>query len=114
MIDTPTPARSGTALAWIVYAFHFLVSGVLALFAITSVFMTDSCGSVADEPAVCNSSYFGAVLIGYWVALAALLVAVPILIVRAGARGRSAGLRASTGLALAVVLTVVFISLMVR
>lgn len=114
MIDTPSPTRSGTAFAWIVYAVQFLASAVLALLAITSVFMTDSCGSVDDEPAVCNTTYFGTVLIGYWIVLAALLVIVPFLIVRASRRGQSAGLRAFAGLVLAAVLTVAFVALMVR
>lgn len=114
MTDTSAPARSSTIVAWVVYAFQLLGSAVLALFAIFSVFMTDSCGSVADEPAVCNTSYFGTVLFGYWIALAALLVIVPIAIVRASRRGRSAGLRAVLGIVAAGALTVLFVVLMVR
>ena len=114
MTSTTAPERSGTALAWTQYALQFLVSAALAMLAITSVFMTDSCGSVDDEPAVCNTSYFGAVLVGYWIALAVLLMAVPIAIVRASRRGRSAGLRALGGIVLAGALTVAFVLLMTR
>ena len=115
MTDTRT-TRSGTTLAWILYVLQLLGSALLAVLAITSVFMTDSCGSVsaADEPAVCNTSYFGTVLFGYWIALAVLLVLVPIAIVRSSRRGRSATLRALGGLVLAGALTVLFVVLMVR
>ncbi|MET0928899.1 MAG: hypothetical protein ABWX74_05245, partial [Aeromicrobium sp.] len=63
---------------------------------------------------VCDTSYFGSVLFGYWIALAVLLVIVPIAIVRASRRGRSAGLRATLGIVLACALTVLFVVLMVR
>lgn len=114
MTATSTPQRSGTVLAWLLYAVQLLGSGVLALLAITSVFMTDSCGSVADEPAVCDTGYFGTVLLGYWVALFVLLVIVPVAIVRASRAGRAAGLRAFAGLVLAGGLTVLFVVLMTR
>ncbi|MBD8608436.1 hypothetical protein IFT73_16390 [Aeromicrobium sp. CFBP 8757] len=115
MTDTRT-SRSGTAVAWVLYVLQVLGSALLALFAITSVFMTDSCGSVsaADEPAVCNTSYFGTVLFGYWIALAVLLVLVPIVIVRSSRRGQAAWVRALGGLVLAGALTVLFVVLMVR
>ena len=113
MTDTHTP-RSGTTAAWILYVLQLLGSAALALLAITSVFMTDSCGSVADEPAVCDTTYFGSVLFGYWIALGVLLVVVPIAIVRASRRGRAAWARALTGIVLAGALTVGFVVLMVR
>ncbi|MCW2839891.1 MAG: hypothetical protein JWR55_1374 [Aeromicrobium sp.] len=106
--------RSSTALAWVIYVLQVLGSAVLALFAITSVFMTDSCGSVADEPAVCDTGYFGSVLFGYWIALGVLLVLVPIAIVRASRRGRAAWLRAVAGIVVAGALTVLFVVLMIR
>jgi hypothetical protein len=109
-------SRSSTTLAWIIYVLQLLGSALLALLAITSVFMTDSCGSVsaADEPAVCDTTYFGSVLVGYWIALAVLLVLVPIAIVRASRQGRAAWARALGGLVLAGALTVLFVVLMVR
>lgn len=115
MTDTRT-TRSGTAAAWVIYVLQLLGSAVLALLAITSVFMTDSCGSVsaADEPAVCDTTYFGSVLFGYWIALAVLLVVVPIAIVRASRRGQATWVRALGGLVLAGALTVLFVVLMVR
>jgi hypothetical protein len=116
MTDTRTPRRSGTTLAWIVYVVQLLGSALLAVLAITSVFMTDSCGSVpaADEPAVCDGNYLGGVLFGYGFVLAVLLVLVPIAIVRASRRGRSAAARAVVGLLLAGALTVLFVVLIVR
>ena len=113
MNDTPT-TRSSTAAAWIIYVLQLLVSVALALLAITSVFMTDSCGSVSDEPAVCDTDYFGAVLFGYWIALAVLLMVVPIAIVRASRRGRSAWLRGLSGIVVTAALTIGFVMLMVR
>lgn len=115
MTDVRT-SRSSTAVAWVLYALQLLASALLALLAITSVFMTDSCGSVsaADEPAVCDTTYFGAVLFGYWIALAVLLVVVPVAIVRASRRGHATWLRALAGLVLAGALTVLFVVLMVR
>ena len=113
MTETHT-ARSGTTAAWILYVLQLLGSAVLALLAITSVFMTDSCGSVQDEPAVCDTTYFGSVLFGYWIALAVLLVIVPIAIVRASRGGRPPGLRPRAGLVVAGGLTVAVVALMVR
>lgn len=115
MTDTRT-TRSGTAAAWVIYVLQLLGSAVLALLAVTSVFMTDSCGSVsaADEPAVCDTTYFGSVLFGYWIALAVLLVLVPVAIVRASRRGQLTWVRALGGLVLAAALTVLFVVLMVR
>jgi hypothetical protein len=113
-MTTTRPGRTGTALSWVVYAAQGLASAVLALLAITSVFMTDSCGSVADEPAVCNTGYFGTVLLGYWVGLAVLLVLVPIGIVRASRRGRSAAPRALAGIVAAAAMTGLFVVLMTR
>lgn len=113
-MTTLSTARSSTAFAWVIYVVQLLGSAVLALFAITSVFMTDSCGSVADEPAVCDTNYFGAVLFGYWIALAVLLVLVPIAIIRSSRRGQAAWLRAVGGLVVTAALTVAFVMLMVR
>lgn len=113
-MTTTQTTRSSTALAWVLYVLQLLGSAVLALLAITSVFMTDSCGSVADEPAVCDTNYFGAVLFGYWIALAVLLVLVPIAIIRASRRGQATWLRAIGGLVVTAALTVAFVMLMVR
>lgn len=118
MTDHPTTrratGRSSTTAAWILYVLQLLGSAVLALLAITSVFMTDSCGSVDDDAAVCNTAYFGSVLFGYWIALAALLVIVPIAIVMASRHGQAAWLRALAGIVTAALLTVVFVALMIR
>lgn len=113
-MTTTSTARSSTVLAWIIYVVQALGSAVLALLAVTSVFMTDSCGSVADEPAVCNTTYFGSVLFGYWIALALLLVLVPIAIVRSSRRGQATWVRAIGGIVVAAALTVAFVMLMIR
>ena len=50
--------------------------------------MTDSCGSVAREPAVCNSGYFATFFFGYACILVVAVVATPVAIIVAGRRGR--------------------------
>ncbi len=114
MTDTTSSARSGSVLAWLVYVVQLLTSAALALLAITSVFMTDSCGSTTNDAAVCDTGYFGAVLFGYWAALAVLLVVVPFAIVRASRRGRPTWPRALAGLLATATLTVAFVMLMLR
>jgi hypothetical protein len=71
----------------VLYALQLAGEAALGMLWLTSVMMTDSCGSVADEPAVCNAAYF----VTWWFAYAALLVlaalVTPIAIVVAGKRG---------------------------
>ena len=110
-----TPARkSNTTFAWLVYVVQLLGTAVLAVFGLTSVFMTDSCGSVEVDKAVCNGNYLAWVLFSYWGALLILAIVVPILIVKASRHGKSAGLRAMAGLILVGALTVLFVTLVVR
>jgi hypothetical protein len=52
-----------------------------------SVMMTDSCGSVIDEPLVCNGAYFATWFFAYAAALVVGLLATPIAIVVAGRKG---------------------------
>ena len=113
-MTTTSTERSGTAGAWVLYVLQLLGSAVLALLAITSVFMTDSCGSVDDEPLVCNTGYFGAVLFGYWIGLAVLLVVVPIAIVRASRRGKATWPWPLSAIVIAAAGTVLFVFLMVQ
>ncbi|MET0467852.1 MAG: hypothetical protein ABWZ87_03860 [Aeromicrobium sp.] len=113
MTDTRA-TRSSTTVAWIVYCVQIVLSSGMAFLGLLSVFLTDSCGSVADEPAVCDTTYFSTVLFGYWILLLLLLVLVPFAIVHAARRGQSAGRRASLGLGLAVVVCFVFLALMTR
>ncbi len=69
------------------YALQLAGELVLVLLWMTSVMMIDSCGSVADEPAVCNSAYFVTWWFAYAAILAAAVVFTPIAILVAGRRG---------------------------
>ena len=110
----PATQRSSNVAAWLLYGLQLLGDLVLALFAVTSVFMTDSCGSVADEPAVCDAGYFGVVLLSYWAILAVLVVSVPIVIVVAGRRGRSAWAWPLAAIVVSAIMTVLFVMLKSR
>lgn len=101
-------------VAWSLYAIQLLSEVLLALFALTSVFMTDSCGSVEDEPAVCDSGYFATVLLGYWAILALAAVAVPIVLVVCTRKERLLWPWALGSLVLLGGLTVAFVMLMTR
>ena len=53
-----------------------------------SVMMTDSCGSVIDEPRVCDGTYFATWFFAYAAILVFTLLATPIAIIVAGRKGR--------------------------
>ena len=101
-------------VAWTLYVIQLLVEAVLAVFALFSVFMTDSCGSVADEPAVCDTNYFGAVLFSYWAILAVAVFAVPVILVICIKRGKLLWPWALGALVVLAVLTALFVALMTR
>ena len=113
MTDLRVP-RSPTALAWTVYCVQMVLSLGMAVVGLIPVVFSDSCGSVADEPAVCDATYAGTVLIVYWAVLALLLVLVPFAIVRASRRGQSAARRAFLGLALSAIVYFAFLGLLTR
>jgi hypothetical protein len=59
MRDEPGGTRStDVVVAWLLYALQLAGELVLTPLWLMSVMMTDSCGSVADEPSVCNPAYF--------------------------------------------------------
>jgi hypothetical protein len=68
----PRLTRTPTALAWAVYCVQMVLSGGMALVGLIPIVFSDSCGSVSDEPAVCDTTYAGTVLITYWIVLALL------------------------------------------
>lgn len=105
---------SDRVVAWLLYVVQLLIEAVLALLALTSVFMTDSCGTNADDPAVCNMAYFGTVFFGYWVILAVAAIGVPILLVVRTRQGRLLWPWAFGSLVTLAGLTVVFVMLMTR
>jgi len=98
-------------LGWVLLV---AVGGVLGILSITSVMITGGCGINEDDPWVCNIAYFSTVLIGYWVALAAIAVASLAAIVRARRAGRLSWWRPIAGLAVVAAATGVFVLLMTR
>lgn len=99
--ETPTPDRKASAIdtgfAWVLYLFQVGASVIFAVFALMGVMATDSCGTGDTDPWFCDGNSLGALIIGFWIVDALLLVLVPILILRARARGRLQWLRALGG-----------------
>ncbi|MDR7085576.1 magnesium-transporting ATPase (P-type) [Aeromicrobium panaciterrae] len=114
MSQPVAPQRSSQLVAWLLYVPQLLLDLVLGVFGIFSVFATDSCGSVEDEPAVCNGDYFSTVLFSFWFALLGLIVVVPILIFVSARRGGRPWVWPLLGGFLSIVLVVVFFALMTR
>ncbi|RYJ00183.1 MAG: hypothetical protein EON52_24220 [Actinomycetales bacterium] len=108
------PRPVDRTVSWSLYVVQLLASVLLGLLAVTSIFMTDSCGSVDDEPAVCNIGYFGSTLFGYWFVLVVLAVVVPLAVVRTTHSGRASWPWALLGLAATAAATVLFVVLMTR
>ncbi|WP_235503610.1 DUF6264 family protein [Aeromicrobium sp. Root344] len=104
------------ALSWVLFVLQLLGTLVLGLVSIFAVFATDSCGSNASStvPAVCDSDYFGSVLIGYWIALLVLVIATLVAMVVATARATIVWPWTVGGIVLTVVATIVFFVLMGR
>jgi hypothetical protein len=117
----PRPASNAgrtvdRTLSWILFVLQVLGTLVLAIVSIFTIFTTDSCGSrtSATAPAVCDSDYFGAVLIGYWISLVVLVVATLIAIIVATARAAAVWPWAIGGVVLTFVATIVFFVLITR
>lgn len=108
------PRPVDRTVSWSLYVVQLLASVLLGLLAVTSVFMTDSCGSVDDEPAVCNMGYFFPTLGGYWVVLLVMAVLVPTAIALATHRGRASWPWAVLGIVATAATTVLFVFLMTR
>lgn len=108
------PRPVDRTVSWSLYVVQLLASVVLGFLAITSVFMTDSCGSVDDEALVCNMGYFGSTLFGYWGTLVVLVVLVPVAIVLRIRRGQASWPWALLGIVATVAATVLFVFLMTR
>ena len=84
------PARSPKAdlvTAWVLYVLQLAGEALLGGFWLMSVMMTDSCGSVADEPRVCDSGYFATWFFAFAAILAGTAIATPLAIIVAGKRG---------------------------
>jgi len=87
--NTAESARTAdVVIAWLLYAAQLAGQAFLGVFWLMSVMMTDSCGSVADEPSVCNGNYFATFFVAYAGILALAVVATPIAIIVAGRRGK--------------------------
>jgi hypothetical protein len=87
--NTAESARTGdVVVAWLLYAAQVAGQSFLGVFWLMSVMMTDSCGSVIDEPKVCDGDYFATWFFAYAVVLVIAVIATPIAIIVAGRRGK--------------------------
>lgn len=75
-------------VAWLLYAMQLAGQAFLSVFWLMSVMMTDSCGSVIDEPKVCDGNYFATWFFAYAAVLVIAVLATPIAIIVAGRMGR--------------------------
>ena len=101
-------------LSWILYVVQVLVTLLVGFISIFAVFATDSCGTGATDAKVCDSDYFASVLVGYWIALVALLVCTLIALIVATAARRLLWPWAVGGLIVTGAATVAFLVLMSR
>jgi len=79
---------SDVVVSWVLYGLQLAGEALLAPFWLMSVMMTDSCGSVADEPAVCDGNYFATFFVAFACLLVVAFVATPLAIIVAGRKGR--------------------------
>jgi hypothetical protein len=87
--NEPGGTRTADAVvAWLLFALQVGGELFLGMFWVMSVMMTDSCGSVVDEPRVCDGEYFATWFFAYAAVLVAGLLVTPIAIVVAGRRGK--------------------------
>lgn len=85
----PNGSRTAdTVVAWVLYALQLAGQAFLGMFWVMSVMMTDSCGSVIDEPRVCAGEYFATWFFAYAAVLVLAVLATPIAIIVAGRKGR--------------------------
>ena len=101
-------------LSWVLYAIHVAASGVVVLISLFSIFLTDSCGSTDNDASVCDTDYFGSVLVGFWITVAALAIMVPIALIVAGVRRKPSWPWAVGGFGILVLATILFFALVTR
>jgi hypothetical protein len=110
-----TETREGTpgkATAWVLYVFQLLLEALLFLFSAFSVMATDPCGTGVDEPRICSGYYFATAFYGYWAVLLVAAVAVPVMIARAGRRGRRPWVWPVAAMVGLLVATVVYVAVL--
>ncbi|MEO6604400.1 MAG: hypothetical protein ABIN55_02180 [Aeromicrobium sp.] len=117
----PQPSGNGgntadVVLSWVLFVGQIFGTIALGLIAIFSIFVTDSCGSNASDtvPSVCDSDYFGSVLVGYWITLLVLLVATLIGLIVATSRKKPAWPWPVGGCVITGIATIIFFTLMSR
>lgn len=85
--QTRASRTADIVVAWLLYALQLAGEALLVLFWLTSVMMTDSCGSVPDGLRVCDGDYFATWFFAYAAVLLLAAVATPIALIIAGRRG---------------------------
>lgn len=101
-------------VSWLLYAVLLLGEAVLALLALTSVMMTDSCGSTTQDAAVCNVSYFAAVNVAFLGVMLVAALGVPILIIASTLRQRRSWPWPLAGLLALAIATPCYVVLLTR
>jgi hypothetical protein len=104
----PTRRTGDVVAAWLLYALQLGLELMLTLVAALSVMATDPCGTGVDEPRVCSGYYFATAFYGYGLLLLVAAVAVPMMILVAGHRGRRRWLWPLGAIGTLLVLTVVY------
>ena len=111
-MSTETGEGTGDKIAaWVLYGLQLAFEFLLLLLSAFSVMATDPCGTGVDEPRVCDGYYFATAFYGFWLALLIAAIAVPVLIVSAGRRGKRRWTRPVVGIVILAILTVVYIGL---
>jgi hypothetical protein len=113
-VSTSADSEHGTGdtiSAWLLYVIQLAIEAVLFMFAVFSVMMSDGCGTGVDELRICSGQYFTVIFYSYLLVLLAAAIAVPVMIVSAGRRGKLRSLRPTGGIIVLVVVTVVYIGL---
>jgi hypothetical protein len=96
--------------AWLLYGLQLAFELLLLLLSAFSVMATDPCGTGVDEPKVCDGYYFATAFYGFWIALIVAAIAVPLLIVSAGRRGRRRWTRPVLAMVILTILTVGYVA----
>ena len=109
----PPPSNSGRTtdlvLSWILYVVQALGAATMVIISIFAVIIDAYC---SDGTGSCDNDNAGGALIGYWIALAVLLVAALIGLIVATSTKRALWPWAVGGFGLSVVATIVFFAVL--
>lgn len=102
-------------VAWLLYVLQLALELFLFIFLIFSVMAGDSCGSgVTPAPRVCDGAYFATIFYGFGFVLLIAAIAVPVMIVAAGRRGRRRWLQPVYGIIFLVIGATAYMALLIQ